>query len=393
MNLAPYAGGQRLIRASALAGVAGLLLTLALGFLDPRRVLFSYVVAFVFWVGIAVSAIILLGTFHASNAKWPVVLRRFVETMPLSIPVLLALLVPILLGMRLLFPWMDVAGLDPGLQETMRWRAPYLNRSFFVVRGIFYFAFWWITAHLLRAWSVKQDAVGGVALTVWQRRLGSASLPFLAITMSFAAIDWMMSLDLRFFSTIFGVYWFAGSFTAVFAVIAIVGAASRGDPTMFGHHMSVEHFHSVGKFMLAFVAFWAYMAFSQFMLIWIANIPEEVPWYVVRIHGGWTPVFWFLVLLKFVVPFFLLLSRDLKRSPVALAWMGAWLLLTQWVDVYWLVMPALSPEGPRPHLADLTALVGIGGVAVAYTTWRLRGAATVPLQDPYLTESLRYIPR
>jgi hypothetical protein len=168
--------------------------------------------------------------------------------------------------------------------------------------------------------------------------------------MSFAAFDWMMSLDPRFFSTIFGVYWFAGSFVGAFAILAVAGAATRADRTQFGAHMNLEHFHSVGKFLLAFVAFWGYIAFSQFMLIWIANVPEEVPWYVVRIGGGWLPVFGFLAVFHFLVPFFLLLSRPLKRDPRRLAWLALWLLLVHWVDLYWLVMPVVDASGPRPSL-------------------------------------------
>jgi hypothetical protein len=250
-----------------------------------------------------------------------------------------------------------------------------------------------VVAHLLRSWSVRQDAEGGVALTLRQRRLGAGSLPFLALTMTFASFDWMMSLDPRFFSTIFGVYWFAGSFMGAFAVVIVAAAATRHDPTAFGHHASLEHFHSLGKFLLAFVSFWAYVAFSQFMLIWIANIPEEVPWYILRIDGGWRFVGMFLALFHFLVPFFLLLSRDLKRSPRSLSLVAAWLLLAHWVDVYWLVMPHLHADGPRPWIFDLTAFVGVGGAAVAFTILRMRGAATVPVRDPYLEESLRYMPQ
>jgi hypothetical protein len=202
-----------------------------------------------------------------------------------------------------------------------------------------------------------------------------------------------MSLDPRFYSTIFGAYWWAGSFGGAFAVTIIAGALTRADPAGFGRALSAEHFHALGKFLLAFVAFWAYMAFSQFMLIWIANIPEEVPWYILRIDGGWRWVAVFLAVFKFIVPFFLLLSRDLKRNPVALSAVAVWILFTQWVDVYWLVMPHLSPGGPRPSLWDLTAFVGVGGAAVAFTVFRMRGARAVPVGDPYIEDSLRYLPQ
>jgi hypothetical protein len=178
-----------------------------------------------------------------------------------------------------------------------------------------------------------------------------------------------------------------------FALPVIAGRATRDDPTAFGHHMTAEHFHSLGKYLLSFVAFWAYMAFSQLLLIWIANLPEEVPWYILRIGGGWFWVAVFVGLFKFLVPFFLLLSRELKRSPRALSYLAAWLLFVQWVDVYWLVMPHLHPDGPHPWIFDLTALVGVGGAAVAFGILRLRGTAAVPVGDPYLEDSLRYFPQ
>jgi hypothetical protein len=394
MTLGAWQGGRRMLTLAGGAGAAGLALTLVGGLVfDARRALFSYLVAFVYWIGIALGALILLGAFHASAARWPVVLRRFLEGVPQSLPAFVVLFLPVAFGMRLLFPWVDPHGLEGELAHLAHHRAPYLNPAFFLVRAGIYFVFWIAVAHLLRAWSLRQDETGSLSLTARQRRLGAGSLPFLAITMTFAAFDWMMSLDARFFSTIFGVYWFAGSFMATFAVTIVAATLSRPDPTAFGHHMNLEHFHSLGKFLLAFTSFWAYVAFSQFMLIWIANIPEEVPWYILRIHGGWRFVAAFLALFHFLVPFFLLLSRDLKRSPRALSLVAGWLLLAHWVDVYWLVMPHLHDAGPRPWLFDLTAFVGVGGAAVAFTVLRMRGAPAVPLRDPYLEDSLRYLPQ
>jgi hypothetical protein len=394
MRLSPYQGGRRLVVLAAATGAAGLALTLVGGLaFDARRALFSYLVAFVYWIGVALGSLILLGAFHASNARWSVVLRRFLETVPQTLPLFVLLFVPLAVGMGHLFPWVDPHGLEGEMAHAVEHKTQYLNPTFFLVRAGIYFAVWIAVAHLLRAWSVRQDEAGGVTLTRWQRRLGAGSLPFLALTMSFAAFDWMMSLDPRFFSTIFGVYWFAGSFMATFAVVVVAATLTRGDPSAFGHHLNLEHFHSLGKFLLAFVAFWAYIAFSQFMLIWIANIPEEVPWYILRIEGGWRWVAAFLALFHFLVPFFLLLSRDLKRSPRALSALAAWLLLVHWVDVYWLVMPHLHAAGPRPSPFDLTAFVGVGGVAVAFTIVRMRGTAPVPVSDPYLEDSLRYLPQ
>ncbi len=392
-KLGPWEGGVRARNLAGAIGAGGLALTLLGGIVgDPRRALYAYLVAFVYWVGLALGALILLGSFHAASAKWPVVLRRFLESLPASLPLFVVLLVPILVGMRHLFPWVDLGALQGDLRHLAEHRRPYLNVPFFVVRAAIYFAVWIGVSHLLRAWSVRQDTAGGYELTRRQRALGAGSLPFLALTMSFAAFDWMMSLDARFYSTIFGVYWFAGSFLGAFCVLAIAAAATRDDPTQFGAHMNLEHFHSLGKFILSFVAFWAYIAFSQFMLIWIANIPDEIPWYVVRIHGGWGWTGAFVAVLQFLVPFFMLLSRPLKRDPRRLARLAAWLLLVHWVDLYWMIMPSVNPDRPHPALWDLTAFVGVGGLTVAFTLWRMHGVAAVPLRDPYLPDSLRYLP-
>ncbi len=394
MTLSPWQGGRRLVTIAGLAGAAGLLLTLVGGLVgEPRRALFAYLVAFAYWIGIAIGALLLLGSLHASNARWSVVTRRFLETVPLVIPLFVVLFVPIALGMRQLYPWFDPSTLEGELAKAVLHKRAYLNATGFVVRAAVYFVVWIVVAVLLRGWSVRQDSAGGVTLSLWQRRLGAGSIPFVGFAMTFAAFDWMMSLDPRFYSTIYGVYWFAGSFVSAFAVVIVGGAATRADPNGFGHHMNADHFHSLGKFLLAFVAFWGYVAFSQFMLIWIANVPEEVPWYVLRINGGWLWVGAFLALFHFLVPFFLLLQRSITRDPRRLAWVAVWILFVHWIDLYWVVMPHVSRDGPRPSILDLAAFVGVGGVAIAWTVFRMRGVAAVPVRDPYLEDSLRYQPQ
>jgi hypothetical protein len=394
MNITSWQGGQRGLRTAAIVGVAGLAITAGWAALDLRRALFSYLVAFAVWCGIAVATLILLGVFHASSARWPVVARRFIEHVPQTLWLFALLFVPIALGMGRLYVWVaPPEGLDRVTEHAIHHKLPYLNVRFFLERAVLYFTVWIGTAHVLRAWSLQQDRNGAAVLTVWQRRLGAGVLPFLALTMTFASFDWMMSLDPRFFSTIFGVYWFAGSFVGAFAVVVLAAAVTRDDPNGFGRHLTAEHFHSLGKFMLAFTAFWAYVAFSQFMLIWIADIPEEVPWYILRINGGWLWVGAFLAAFHFLVPFFLLLSRDRKRDPRRLARVAAWMLLVHFVDVYWLVMPHLHPEGPHPSIVDLAAFLGVGGAAAAFLIVRMRGSAPVPVKDPFLNDSLRYMPQ
>ncbi len=393
MTATTFQGGGRPIAIAAAVGAAGLALTALGGVSDPRQALASYLVAFVYWVGIALGALILLGALHAAKARWPVVLRRFLETIPQTLPLFALLFIPIALGMRHLFSWVDPSGATGELLHAIEHKRPYLNVPFFLGRAAFYFTVWIVVATLLRRWSVRQDSEGGHQLTAWQRRLGTGALPLLALTLSFASFDWMMSLDPRFFSTIFGVYWFAGSFLGCFAVLIIAAAATRADPGQFGHRLNADHVHSLGKFLLAFTAFWAYIAFSQFMLIWIANIPEEIPWYVVRTGSPWGRVGIFLAVAHFAIPFALLLSRELKRDPRKLAAVAAWILLVHLVDLHWVIMPRIHEAGPHFSWLDLTAFVGVGGVALAFLVFRMRGAATVPVRDPYLEESLRYQPQ
>ena len=391
MKVVRFEGGGSLARRAGLVAAVALLLTLVGALFDTRRTLWAYHVAFVYWAGIALGTLIINMAFQTGKAKWHVVTRRVIETIPLSGALFLVLFVPILIGASRLFPWMNPAGLDHELQHLAEHRRPFLNLPFFTVRAAAYFLLWIVVANLLYRWSVRQDTERGVRLTAMQRRLGAGALPFVGLAMTFAAFDWQMSLDLHLASTIFGLYWFAGSFLAAFAVVVLWLNALRGEG-LPGSYMNANHYHSLGKYMLAFVAFWAYMAFSQYMLIWIANLPEEVPWYLARNRGAWAPVGVLLVLGHFIVPFFILLSRSLKRSPRALGFMAVWILVIHYVDVYWVVMPALQHGAPRPHWTDLTALVGIGAAAVAFVAWRLGGQLSVPVGDPYLEESLRYEP-
>jgi hypothetical protein len=213
-----------------------------------------------------------------------------------------------------------------------------------------------------------------------------------ALAITFAAFDWQMSLSAFLFSTIYGVYWFAGSFVAAIAVLILaVAAASRLEPLR--RVLTPNHVHALGKYLLAFTAFWAYIAFSQYLLIWIANLPEEVPWYLVRTDTGWRAVGIFLALAQFVIPFVALLSRDRKRRLRPLVFWSVWILVAHYVDIYWVVMPQASPGGPSASWMDLTALVGVGGVTVAFAVWRLRGHPLVPVRDPYLHDSLHYEPQ
>jgi hypothetical protein len=404
MNAAPFTGGRTLMTRAAILGALGLAATAAGGALDGRRALFAYLAAFVYWIGIVAAAMVFLMANEAANSKWYIVVRRLLETIPSAFVVLAVLFLPIALGMGRIFPWVDLHGAAHSTTHVMSphgegklaahlWehRHPWMNVPFFLFRAGIYFAIFLGVGLAIRRWSLAMDRSGDMALKLKMRRLGAGGLPFVALAITFAAFDWQMSLSAFLFSTIFGVYWFAGSLVAaIAALILAAAAAAREEPLRSA--INPNHVHSLGKYLFAFTAFWAYIAFSQYLLIWIANLPEEVPWYLLRSRTGWKAVGIFVALFQFVLPFVILIPRERKRRWKPLVFMSVWILAVHYVDVYWVVMPALSPEGPSPSWMDLAALVGIGGVSVAWVVSRLRGHPILPARDPYLADSLRYEP-
>jgi hypothetical protein len=298
-----------------------------------------------------------------------------------------ALFLPVLLGLHDLYLWTV-----PGAAEhdpLLRWKAPYLNVPFFLVRAALYFGSWSFIALLYYRGSRGQDATGDPRVSARLRRLAGPAIIVLALTQTFASFDWIMSLTPHWYSTMFGVYFFAGSFVGFIALLSVVAVAMR-HAGLLSAIISAEHLHDVGKLLFAFTAFWAYIAFSQFFLMWYANLPEETIWFKARMEGSWMQVSLFLMAGHFVAPFFYLMGRTVKRKGVTLAAGGAWLLAMHFVDLYWQIMPTLHPEGLRPSALDVAALVTVGGCFVAAASWLLRRQALVPLRDPRLAESLAF---
>jgi hypothetical protein len=392
VNLPRYSGGRTLLLGSAVAGGVGLALTFIGMAISPRPALLAYLIAFVYWLGLAIGAVTLVLAHHAAGAKWNVTLRRFNETAGAVIPVFVLLFIPLLLGARHIWFW--VAPHEPiskEMHELLEHKRPFLNTGFFAVRAALYFVCWTIFAWLLRAWSLRQDETGDPALTLRMRRASPAGMILFMLTFSFAAIDWLMSLQPTWYSTIFGLYVYAGAFVASIAALSLVVTGVRSSGAPLAALISEDHQHNVGKLLFAFTAFWAYMAFSQYMLIWAGNLPEEVQWIVVRSQGVWRPVGILILVGHFLLPFFLLLPREVKRSAPALAAVAAWMLVIHYVDVYWVVMPAASQARLGLHWTHLTAFVGIGGVSLACALALFRAARPLPIRDPFLEESLRYV--
>ena len=368
----------------AVLGIVGCAL---LGSGNPKQFLFSWLVSFLFFLSLALGALFFVLMQYATQGGWGIVLRRLGETIFATLPVMAVLILPLLLGMRDLYSWSA-----PGAAEhdaLLQWKAPYLNVPFFLIRAALYFGMWSFIAILYYRSSRGQDETGDPAVSARLRRLAGPSIIVLALTQTFASIDWIVSLTPHWYSTMFGVYFFAGSLTGYLALISVVVVAMRSEG-LLETVVTAEHLQDVGKFLFAFTAFWAYIGFCQFFLIWYANLPEESIWFKTRIEGSWMAVSLLLMAGHFVIPFLYLMGRDVKRRGWSLAIGGGWLLVMHYIDLYWQVMPTLHPQGVSPSVLDVAAFLSVGGCFVAAASWLMRRQALVPLRDPRLAESLAF---
>lgn len=349
---------------------------------------FAYLVAYCFCLSIALGGLFFVLLQHLTGARWSVVLRRLAESVMLNLDLMALLFVPILFWIPSLYKWANpeyVAG-DPLLQ----WKQPYLNVPFFIGRMIFYFVVWNLLARFFYRNSVRQDASGDPALTLKMRKWSAPSMLLFALTITFFAFDVIMTLDPHWFSTIFGVYFFGGSFLAFLAALVILSNLVLLSGAV-GKAITAEHFHDVGKLLFAFVVFWTYIAFSQLLLIWMANIPEETLWYIHRWQSpGWRAASWVLLFGHFVIPFFFLLPRTIKRNRTTLMFGALWLLAMHYLDLYWLIMPVFE-HGAFP-LTPMEPLlcVAMAGLFLWIVLARLGRQHVVPIRDPYLADSLAF---
>jgi hypothetical protein len=371
-------------------GLAAMVLGVALlafsGRADPQRALAAWLVAFVFFLTIALGCLYFVLIHTAMQGAWGVVVRRVAENAAGTLPLFAFLFLPLALGLHQLYPWSRP---DAAQDPLLRWKQPYLNEAFFYARAALYLAVWSATALWFLRLSSRQDREPSEALAARLRRFSGPLLIPLGLTHTFAAFDWLMSLDPHWYSTIFGVYSFSGALVGGFAFLGLAAVAMRRAGLLPGV-MSAEHLHDLGKLLFAFTTFWAYIAFSQYFLIWYGNLPEETVYYRHRLEGPWLAASALLAVGHFAVPFFYLLPRAVKRSPAALAAGAGWMLLMHLLDVYWMVVPAVPGHGASPGLLDVGALLAVGGAFLAVFAWRLRRQPLVPVGDPRLAESLAF---
>jgi len=387
----PPAHWQRIQRRALLVGVVAAGLCVVGYFMNPVQFFRSYLMAYMFWLGVVMGCMAILMMQYLVNGRWGLVIRRVLEAGTRLLPLMLVLFIPIIFAIPDLYVWSRPAG--AAYHEASALQQVYLQVPFFLGRAGLYFVVWLVLVVLLNHWSRQQEqASDPLVIRTRQRRLGLLSgggLVLYGLTMTFAAVDWLMSLEPQWFSTAYGLVVMTGQLLAAmaFAILITVWLA-RDEP--YASIASPELFHDLGNLLLAFVMLWAYIAFSQFLIIWSGDLPEENHWYLHRAHGGWNWVAVVLVVLHFALPFVLLLSRQITRRAQPLATVAAVLFCTHLVEAFWLVMPSFFPGQLQVHWLDIVAPVAVGGLWLAAFLWQFQRRSLLPWYEPRLQEATHH---
>ena len=384
LRLAPDHVLVRVQRGAALVAVPAVVVAFVGALLQPEAFFHAYLVSYLFFIGIALGSMAILMVQYVTGGAWGAVVRRVLESGTRTLPLMALLFVPLAFGLPYLYAWArpDVVAHDPLLQH----KSVYLNVPFFLLRAALYFGVWLAIVHFLNRWSLEQDTSADPMVTRRLEMLSRGGLLLYGFTETFAAIDWVMSLDPHWFSTIYGILLMGGQGLATFAFAIPVAAALARRPPL-SRIITPEQFHDLGKLMLAFVMLWAYFSFSQLLITWSGNLPEEIPWYLRREQGPWLWVGALLVAGHFMLPFIVLLSRDVKRRPAALAAVALAVLAARFIDVFWLVRPTFAGGGLGLHWLDLVTPFAVGGPWLWLFVRELGTRPLVPMNDPYLPEA------
>jgi hypothetical protein len=369
--------------------VAGVVLGIVAFFVDNTRASFNYLLSYTFLISIAVGALFLVALEYVTNADWSVPFRRIVEIFAGLIPFLAVLVIPLLFSMHDIYHWTheEVVAQDKILQG----KEPYLNIPFFIIRVFVILGIWFLFYFILSRNSLKQDSTGDQKLTTINIRLSAVFIPIFAVTISVTAFDWLMSVDPHWFSTIFGVYYFSGTVIAVLAAVTIAAVYFKENGYLH-KRITNDHLYSLGALMFVFVNFWAYIAFSQYMLIWYADLPEETLWFLQKWEGSWAFFSLFLIFIHFLVPYILLLSQPAKMDPKRLKIAAYILLFAHFFDLYWLVMPEMPglENGYIFSWIDFVfPLAAIGFVMIVFNM-KAKKENLIPVGDPKLKRGLDF---
>ena len=369
------------------AGIAGAVLCAIGLFTSPFQFYRSYLWAYLFIVGVSVGSLAWLMLQYLTGGAWGVGIRRPCEAAARTLPLVALMFVPIAIGIPNLYPWSHAKVV--AADEILKHKQVYLNVPFFLTRAAVYFAGWILLSWLLNRWSAREDREGAARVHGKMAALAGPGLIFWGFSVTFMSVDWVLSLDPHWYSTMFGMLFMAGQGLSSMAfLIALLVLLSRRLP--MSEVLTPRHLHDLGKFLLALVMVWAYFSFSQFLIIWAGNLPEEIPWYLDRLRGGWQYVALALVIGHFALPFALLLSRDLKRNFKLLAAIAIFVLFMRMVDLYWLVAPDFRKGRFGLSWMDFAAPIGMGGIWLAYFLIQLARRPLMPLNDPHLVEALEH---
>jgi hypothetical protein len=350
----------------------------AAGWADKSDFFRSYLIAFLFWIGITLGCLAVLMVQHLTGGQWALVIRRILEAGTRTLPLMAVAALPLLLGMKTLYSWSRPGETDPAVVAKLG----YLNPQFFIVRMVFYFAVWFLLSWKLNQYSREQEAGGEVLPTLLRmENLSGIGLVLYGLTVTFAGIDWIMSLEPAWYSTIYGLMFMVGQALAAlaFSVTLLIWLSDRQP---LSRAVQPAHFQDLGSFLLAFVMLWAYLEFSQFLIIWGGNLTDEIPWYIRRMQGVWGHIGLALVILNFALPFFLLLFRHIKRRKRSLLIVAGLILMMRLVDMYWMVLPAFG--GGAVHLTwmDVVLPLGMGAIWFAWFSRELERMPILPAHDP-----------
>jgi hypothetical protein len=361
------------------AGVGGLV-ACAIGFaVRPQEFFRSYLFAYLFWMSVGLGCLPILMMYHLVGGAWGYSIRRLMESGTRTILLLAILFIPVLAGMNEIYKWVNPQA--PAIGEAVLKKSLYLNVPFFIARAVFFFLFWLFYAHRLNRWSRVQDETADIGLLRRFSRLSGPGLTFYGLTITFALIDWGMSLEPRWYSTIYGLLWMVDTGLSALA-FCIVVFTFLSDRSPLSEVALPENLHDLGNLLFAFLMLWAYLSFSQLLIIWSGDIPEEIDWYTSRLRHGWEWTALVLIVFQFFVPWFLLLSRRNKRNPRRLGYIALVVLAMRVVDTYWMITPAFYPAGFTIHWLDPVALVGIGGIWLAIYVRQLSAMPLLALNDP-----------
>lgn len=374
---------ERIGTLGLLVGVGGALLLVLGVFVAPEQFFRSYLVGYTYWLGLALGSLALVMVHHLTTGSWGYPARRILEAASRTLPALTLLFLPLAFGIHELYEWSH----EEALAESplIAHKAAYLNAGAWLVRAAVYFAVWLALAAVLNRWSARQDREPRPVLVKRMRVVAAPGLVLYVLTITFASMDWIMSLDPEWYSTIYGVWLLGGHGVLTLSFLIVVGSYLARRPPMAGV-ISPVHFHDWGKLLLAFTLLWTYFSVSQLLIIWSGNIPEEVLWYEYRLDGGWQVVALSLAFFHFALPFLLLLSRDLKRDARLLVPVAVLLMVMHWVDYFWNVVPVFSPGELTIHWLDLVAPLAIGGIWLWLFVRELGKRPLLPIGDPYLEE-------